>query len=736
MGGLSKSKLSYNQSENKSPEIQPLTMPLSQGDNFNLMTQTNPLLDSNYMKNIESLGNLKGIQDLNTFNNLNQNHLLFRLNSMSNENSTNSPYGPNTYSNSGQNSTLKDVSPHNKKSQQNLSNLMLSQESNNSNPQFPNYILPQNTFNIPQMNNFMQQNNFLNQNQLLMSKVNPQSIQPQSNIIPTPQNDDLYNINNLTNQFGMMNLAENKSPIHSQNIKIPQGNIPPNFMEQKAFKDQMNTMNLNQNLSAFAQMKNPNFSIDEIVSNCYMLVKEQFGCRLLQRIIDENPHETSIIFYNKIKENIVELSCQLFGNYFIQKIIENVSMKEIEEIQGKLLPNFFSLLCTNQHGTRVIQALIKRIKDNEILLKNFSMCLKPFISTFIYNQNANHIISNFVAFTSPAYNQMIFDFIQANIIEVSTQKHACCSLQRCIQSGSPQQSQVLLQTIAVNSSKLFANQFGNYVIQFVLTLHNQNINIIIVTELLKNFEEYAKMKYTSCIIERCMQLSDQEIKRMILEKICSDFNLVKNLLYDIYGNYVIQRALIVAQEPYMRTLIEYIGPLLPGLKMVSFGNKLFTKLLKNYPELLMYAPKEENETQGFKKTDNFMMQSNFNMTPMNFQNPNIYHNSYNNFNSNLLNLNGVNPLLSQQVNPLLSNQQNYLNNNLGQIQGMMFSQQSNNINNIDRLAPYLGKNIPSMPNISQMPNIPNMTLNNENNEETLRQMLYNKNKSYNAKNQF
>lgn len=62
------------------------------------------------------------------------------------------------------------------------------------------------------------------------------------------------------------------------------------------------------------------------------------------------------------------------------------------------------------------------------------------------------------------------------------------------------------------------------------------------------------------------------------------------MLFDMYGNYVIQRALSIAKEPYRTRLYEFIAPKLDSLRFLSFGNKLYNKLITTYPEIIMYIP--------------------------------------------------------------------------------------------------------------------------------------------------
>ena len=77
-------------------------------------------------------------------------------------------------------------------------------------------------------------------------------------------------------------------------------------------------------------------------------------------------------------------------------------------------------------------------------------------------------------------------------------------------------------------------------------------------------------------------------KEKILKKLANP-EYIPVLLMDMYGNYVIQKALQISYEPYYSVFIENIGPVLENLRNLSFGAKLYTKFLNNYPEFSEYV---------------------------------------------------------------------------------------------------------------------------------------------------
>lgn len=50
-------------------------------------------------------------------------------------------------------------------------------------------------------------------------------------------------------------------------------------------------------------------------------------------------------------------------------------------------------------------------------------------------------------------------------MQISTHRHGCCVVQRCLDSAPKKYHDMLLDAIIENSVKLICNPFGNYVIQ-------------------------------------------------------------------------------------------------------------------------------------------------------------------------------------------------------------------------------------------------------------------------------
>ena len=240
--------------------------------------------------------------------------------------------------------------------------------------------------------------------------------------------------------------------------------------------------------------------------------------------------------YPQIKHNINELIIDPFGNYFLQKLIDKLHITYIKEMFELYFPNDFLDICLNQHGTRVVQKLLDKGYKDPNFLDNFNQCLHPNLMKLILNQNATHIIIKYVSLISYPKNQFIINFPGDEVQTISTNKHSCCTYQKCILLVGKLQQKKLIMSVVSIADLLFNNSFGNYLIQFVLNIEDNEANNIIISKYFSNFYYYVSQKCSSNVFEKCFEYCSSEMKNQIIENLCKP-QIVEKLLFNMYGNY-------------------------------------------------------------------------------------------------------------------------------------------------------------------------------------------------------
>ena len=159
------------------------------------------------------------------------------------------------------------------------------------------------------------------------------------------------------------------------------------------------------------------------------------------------------------------------------------------------------------------------------------------------------------------------------------------ALQKFIDLGTNIQKKRIINNIIKNIDYLIGNQCGLYILQFIMDKKNYEINDQILNTFINNIIKLAKEKYSSNLIEKCLETcSPKMINRLI--GIFNNEMVIRDLIKNLFGNYVIQKLLIVCADDKIRShILSIIASEFNALSNLSFGNKLIKKLMQAYPEI-------------------------------------------------------------------------------------------------------------------------------------------------------
>ena len=504
-------------------------------------------------------------------------------------------------------------------------------------------------------NKFPKKNNNINSKQYNNNYILPQNI---SEFKDNVDSDNLINNKRIINQncfqinienMSIHNSINNISQNYNINATIDNENENENNISINFQKD-INTSNI-------SKISYNSMSLNDLLNNIEKISENQSGCRLLQNKLQQNSDRADD-FYKSIKsKNILKkITIDSFGNYFIQKLLEYISSDLIYEFFINIICPSFMEISLNPHGSRVIQKLLERIYNNQNLMKIFNECLQNSMLEIFLNQSSTHIIIKYISLIKYPNNQIVYKYIVDNIYYIATHKHSCCTLQKCLNEGNNTQRKEILISLANISSQLFADQYGNYAIQFALSLKDEEANKIIISNYLGNFQENISNKISSNVYEKVLEYCDFNTKQYIIKSLCN-FETVKKLLYDTYGNYVLQKTLLASTEPYRSMYIKFIAPLINNLKNLPNGLIIIHKIVSHFPELQNYVQTNSNKNRNY----------------------NIYYNY--NFNNNMNNNNNYNINNNHMSYKNNENKVAFFNNNIGDINNQYNSKRLDNFNN-------------------------------------------------------
>eukprot|EP01090_Pellita_catalonica_P002347 TRINITY_DN1193_c0_g1_i1.p1 TRINITY_DN1193_c0_g1~~TRINITY_DN1193_c0_g1_i1.p1 ORF type:complete len:858 (-),score=98.20 TRINITY_DN1193_c0_g1_i1:118-2691(-) len=442
---------------------------------------------------------------------------------------------------------------------------------------------------------------------------NTLSINPSQNVHNTIQMNQMLHMNgNGHNALNGLHLNGNSTALRDTLLRSPALDSNPlnpllasdhePSLSDLTSEDGGNFLDLNLNLD---------LEIEQFIGQIYPMCKDQYGCRFLQKKLDEEQSQrlmlqsqgdsgypapevstndgdaesaedaTKIvdIIFVEVFPHFGELMMDPFGNYLCQKLLEYCSddqrLRVIESVSRSL-----SAISQNMHGTRAVQKMIECLNNSNVKeIRLVTNGLSYSVVALIKDLNGNHVIQRCLNHLAPQFNQFIYDAVAGHCIEVATHRHGCCVLQRCIDHANESQRYQLVAEIARSALPLVKDPYGNYVVQYVLDLPYPNLIAQLVKKLGGHLVELSTQKFSSNVVEKCLMVGNTMTRSWMIVELIESGQL-EMLIQDPFGNYVIQTAMNISDPTQHQKLVEGIKPHLHTLRNTPYGKRIQNKILK------------------------------------------------------------------------------------------------------------------------------------------------------------
>jgi hypothetical protein len=311
------------------------------------------------------------------------------------------------------------------------------------------------------------------------------------------------NINQINDNSGGSNYNNHNNPLFTYNKNNPKSSIPIYN------KNSTNSSTFYFNMNNFLHYNDDKKLLDSINT----LLQEQTGCRFVQLKIEEknkkNDLQFLIKFFEKIKDNLITIIKDQFGNYVIQKFFEGIVLN------SNLLIRFFQVIrkdlfqiSTNLFGTRFFQksleiltSLYKQI-ENDVINEILKELVVNNCYDLIIDTNGNHVFQKILILYPREKNQFIYDELNKISLEVARIKQGGCIFQRAFDIASFNQKKFLISEILKNVPLLINDEYGNFIIQSIIYLKLPEVNDSIFNFLKDKLLDLSKKKFSSNVIDK------------------------------------------------------------------------------------------------------------------------------------------------------------------------------------------------------------------------------------------
>ena len=359
---------------------------------------------------------------------------------------------------------------------------------------------------------------------------------------------NVYNKFFINNQANLKqpNQKEAKNPNININIQINNNNSPLSNdfsgvndiipkLRQKEFEfhpmisDKFNNNNNLKNASTIFPNQNSQFSNIELNKKVIMSsMNDQKTVFILQKILNESKSTEIKLIVKELIGEYRKLILDKYGNFFCKDLFKICDQNERVTILKELSPTL-SEDCCNNFGTHPLQALIEYSSTEEeygLILYSFNDYNKLLLATT--DPNGSYVIQKIIM-RIPERFRANFNFLFSSFIGfVCKKKYGIVAVKKFIEfTRGENTTQQIMNAIKLNFMNFAVDNYGNYLIQFILEkFANFPEGKEIKNLIFQNFNVMCKSKYSSFICELYVKMLTSEEKSELIKTL--DINSIRN----------------------------------------------------------------------------------------------------------------------------------------------------------------------------------------------------------------
>ena len=282
-------------------------------------------------------------------------------------------------------------------------------------------------------------------------------------------------------------------------------------------------------------------------------------------IIDYLAYEDLLKMFSFILKNIMNFIANGQSYLIINKIID---------LYNSSIPN--------------VNDIFKNNNENKFNESIFSFLLAFFSKRILYLVNSNNYLTtviNLVNKLGYPKNDFVFSDIKAEFKKFSNNRQGCILIQNLFPLGNEAQRQNLLQEILDKYNDIIIDRYGHYIFKYLLykAENGEKYYGLIFNKIVNNLKAYTSNKYSSVVIERLLDSSNENIKNIIIRKLCKNENDIVELIYHSYGNYVLQKIINATKDNQVLGLIyKTVMKNKNSMYKLSYGKKIMKEISVAY----------------------------------------------------------------------------------------------------------------------------------------------------------
>jgi hypothetical protein len=194
-------------------------------------------------------------------------------------------------------------------------------------------------------------------------------------------------------------------------------------------------------------------------------------------------------------------------------------------------------------GTFSLQALldeISSIEEEQNILKS----IKNKELEMAFDKSATHVLQKIILLFPDNHRAYLNEIVLNNFINLCLDPNGICLIKTFIKTNTLIYNKKRINEHIINNFVVLAESpFGNYGIQYLMEIWNNNELTGIKEKILENIYQLSLQQFSSNVVEKAIEIFEEEIKIKMIRKLCFENNFTISLLKNKFGKFVLNKAI-------------------------------------------------------------------------------------------------------------------------------------------------------------------------------------------------
>mmetsp|Transcript_44683 Transcript_44683/g.83901 ORF Transcript_44683/g.83901 Transcript_44683/m.83901 type:complete len:521 (-) Transcript_44683:96-1658(-) len=255
--------------------------------------------------------------------------------------------------------------------------------------------------------------------------------------------------------------------------------------------------------------------------------------------------------------------------------VEEEQCAAIAALHGMVLALSFE-----PQGCRVVQRAFEVASRSD----TEALCLElhGHVRVAVESPHANHVVQKVVEVLPSAKTAFVPEELLGVAVLTASHRYGCRIVCRIVEHPGSDQRIALIAELLGQTQELCRSVYGHHVIGSILEHGTwEQRKTIAAAVLSAGVVKYAKNRHASYVVEKALELADQEDRELLMAELLRDPETLPMLAESQFGHHVV-KALIRNAGGYSQTALSYLAYATQRLEVTKFGKRLLEEFASSF----------------------------------------------------------------------------------------------------------------------------------------------------------